>query len=329
MRMKSISEDKVHVVGIDLGGTSVRVGLFASDCTLVDTVTFKTRVSDGPKAVVADMAESIRTLERRHNVAVHTIGIGSPGPLDLAAGKLLQLPNFPGWDNFPLRDELSRSTRCKVVLESDANVAALAEAVMGAGKTYNVDSLVMWTLGTGVGGGIVLDNKVWRGCNDMAGELGHLSVDADGLHCSCGGQGCIERYASATAIAQAGREWFQRNSAKVAGFDWETITTATMADLADQGNSGMLGIFADVGARLGFAISQIVNTLDVPLYVVGGGVANAWHLFAPSLLSTVEKYSYVYRLGKASNRRPIPMIVPAELGSGAGLLGASLIARAQ
>lgn len=190
-------------------------------------------------AVVSDMAESIRSLESRHNVAACSIGIASPGPLDLNAGTLLQLPNFPGWDNFPLRDKLATATECNVVLESDTNVAALAELTISAGKIYDVDSLVMWTLGTGVGGGIVLSYQACRGCQDMAGELGHLSVDIDGLPCSYGGRGCIEQYASATAMAAAGQEWFRRIGEAEAGLQLEEVTAAVMAHLVDQGHHGM------------------------------------------------------------------------------------------
>lgn len=319
--------EQEYIVGIDLGGTTVRTGLFASDCTFIDSITFNTRVDDGPTAVVSDMAESIRSLENKHQVAARSIGIGSPGPLDLSTGRLLQLPNFPGWDNFPLRDELTIATGRHVTLESDANVAALAELVIGAGKAHGVDSLVMWTLGTGVGGGIILNGQVWRGSHDMAGELGHISVDALGLPCSCGSQGCLERYASATAIAAAGRGWFRENESSRSGRCFENLTTAVMAKLADEGHEGMRAIFLDVGAKLGFAIAQIVNAMDVPLYVVGGGVANAWHLFGPSMLSSVEKFSYVYRLGRESHREPRPIIASAVLGSQAGLLGASLITR--
>lgn len=330
MTLKShIAASGDYFAGIDLGGTTVRIGLFTSDCALIDSVTFNTRVSDGPMVVVSEMADSICSLEIKHNVVIRSIGIGSPGPLDLTEGKLLQLPNFPGWDNFPLRDELATAANRDVVLESDANAAALAEASMGAGKSHEVDSLVMWTLGTGVGGGIVLNNEVWHGCQDMAGELGHISVEADGLPCSCGGRGCLERYASATAIAAAGREWFRCNGETEAGLPSGVLTATAVADLAEQGHRGMQSLFQHVGVKLGFAISQIANTMDVPLYVVGGGVASAWHLFAPSLLRTVEKYSYVYRLGTRAIRKPQPVIVPASLGSKAGLLGSALVARAR
>jgi glucokinase len=320
-------------VGIDLGGTTVRTGVYDGNWELIECITLPTRVTDGPAAVVEDMAQSVHRLLTKYHFEPRAIGLGTPGPLNLLEGLLLRLPNFPGWDFFPIRDALVSASGFPVVLESDANAAALAEWKLGAGKTCKVDSMCMLTLGTGVGSGLVLAGKLWHGRDGMAGEVGHVSVIPEGYRCACGGRGCLERYTSATAIAEFGRQWFRENGGhgQWVNSGLDSLTTRDMAEMAAAGQPGMIAVFEQVGYHLGLGIAGVVNTLDLPLYVMGGGVADAWDLFAPALFKSVREHSYVYQLSQPEQYKILepgrPYITRATLGAGAGLLGAAMVSQ--
>ncbi len=320
----------VHL-GIDLGGTSLRVGAFDDNMQLLATRVMPTRVRSGPQAVVTDMADAIASLLDETIARAEAIGLGSPGPLNLVDGTLGQLPNFPGWDFFPLRSSLEELTSLPVVLDGDANAAALAEWKLGAGRAEGVDSMAMITLGTGVGSGIILDGRIWQGMVGMGGEVGHVSVNFDGPVCSCGGRGCLEYYASATGIERAARARANGSRGPLADLfaSNRNVTARMIANLATSGDRDAREIYAQVGRYLGRGLAGLVNTLDLPLYVIGGGVAAAWDLFAPEMFRTLRELSYVYRLQQPSQltRRELnrPFVACATLGPDAGLLGAAML----
>ncbi len=264
----------IHL-GIDLGGTSLRVGAFDSGFQLLASHAVPTRVRSGPEAVVADMAHAIAALLDETTGRAGGIGLGSPGPLDLTTGTLGQLPNFPGWDFFPLRSALEDLTGLPVTLDCDANAAALAEWKLGAGSAQSVDSLAMITLGTGVGSGIILRGKLWHGMVGMGGEVGHVSVNFDGPLCSCGNRGCLEIYASATGIERSARALASRSRGPLSDLfgTHRNVTARQIAQLAQSGDREARDIYAQVGRYLGRGLAGLVNTLDLPLYIIGGGVA--------------------------------------------------------
>jgi glucokinase len=323
-------------VGVDLGGTNLRVAAYARASGLLETILLPTRLAAGRHAVVEDMCHAIRKLlanySRQHELI--GIGIGTPGPLELPAGRLHNPPNLPGWDGFELRVEIENCLDMPVTVESDANVAALAECVLGSGRTLGIDSLCMLTLGTGIGNGIILNGKIWHGAHGMAGEAGHTNVWPDGPSCGCGSNGCLEMYASATAVRRIALESARSGKAPaIAALTREQpdFTTRELADLAESGSPDAQRVFDDVGRALGIGIGDLVNTLNLPLYVVGGGLANAWNLFSPALFEEVRYRSYVYRLtepgsavlnGKTSAGT---RIIAAELGADSGLLGACIL----
>jgi len=252
------------------------------------------------------------------------IAVGSPGPLELPAGILRNLPNFPGWDGFNLKAAITTGLGCEILLENDANLAALAEQRLGAGSSYGVDDLCVITLGTGVGNGLVLNGKIWEGVNGMAGEAGHMVVrDDEQLQCGCGGRGCLEQYASATAVIRMARELFG---------DAGPSTAHEVALLAQSGDKSSRAVFDSVGHALAIALTGLINTLNLPLYLLGGGVCEAWNLFSPPMFRELERRSYVYRLTKPEVLEPARFeagkthILKAELGPSAGLLGACLAA---
>jgi glucokinase len=326
-------------IGIDLGGTSIRVGLFDEAMTPLDSHTMSTRVAAGPQAVVDEIAAAIRLiLKRTTNGSAYEprgVGIGSPGPINLRSGVLGLLPNLPGWDNFPLRAALSKAVGLPVILESDANAAAIAEWKLGVGKTTGIASMVMLTLGTGVGSGIIINGKVWHGMFGMGGEVGHATVEPNGLLCGCGSRGCLEMYASANGLLRLAREAAESPSGTPALRDLiaapRSFTAMQIAHLANAGDPAAKFAFARLGSYLGIGIANLINTLDVPLIVVGGGLASAWPLFSDSMFQTIHDYSVVYRLVAPTQRHTMEKdctyICPAVLGPAAGLLGAALLPR--
>jgi glucokinase len=321
--------------GIDLGGTSLRVALFDSGIKLMSSHRLSTRVADGPDAVIADMADCVRSLLHaappRHHLL--GIGIGSPGPLNFELGTLGTLPNFPGWDGFPLRDSLQQATGLPVYLENDANAAAAAEWKMGAGKTAMVDNLAVITIGTGLGSGLILDGRIWHGMVGMGGELGHASIDRNGPACGCGSRGCLETYASAQGLLRLARAEAQLPHASQPFRELMQLrpscTPRDIAHLAEAGDASARRSFEQLGEYLGFGLASLISTLDLPLIVVGGGVATAWDLFAPAMFTAIHCHSLVYRLGAPTQRHTMEhnrtFIRPAELGPSAGLLGAALL----
>lgn len=313
-------------IGVDLGGTNLRIGAYVPPKGLLEAIQLRTRLSDGPGAVAKDICTAIDTLRNRYHeqFSLRGIGVGSPGPLELPAGVLRQPPNLPGWDNFGLRGAIERSVGIRISLQKDANVAALAELKLGRGKSLSVDSLCMLTLGTGVGGGIILHGKIWDGTSGMAGEVGHLNIWTEGgMACGCGSSGCLEPHASATGVRKAAEEQIARGTApglaalhaRKPDFDARDV-----AGLARAGDSHAKAIFDKLGRSLGIGLASLVNVLNLPLYVIGGGLANAWDLFERPLFEELSKRSYVYRLTAMKTH-----IVTAELGPDAGLLGACLL----
>lgn len=325
------NERPVVHLGIDLGGTSLRVGAFDTQMQLLATRVMATRVRSGPQAVVSDMADAVASLLDETTGRANAIGLGSPGPLNLIDGTLGQLPNFPGWDFFPLRSALEELIGLPVVLDCDANAAALAEWKLGAGHSEAVDSMAMLTLGTGVGSGLILGGRIWQGILGMGGEVGHVSVNFEGPVCSCGNRGCLEYYASATGIERAARALAQRSRGALADLFAQnrSVTARDIAELANTGDREAREVYMQVGLYLGRGLAGLVNTLDLPLYVIGGGVAAAWDLFAPEMFRTLRELSYVYRLSQPSqltHREPgRPFITCATLGPDAGLLGAAML----
>lgn len=334
-----MSERQPVTVGVDLGGTSIRVGLYDGAMRLLDSCSMPTRVSEGPQAAVEEMRAAIRMLvaggqngDGRAPLEPLGVGIGSPGPINLRTGVLGLLPNLHGWENFPLRDALAQATGLPVILESDANAAAIAEWKLGAGQATGLNSMAMLTLGTGVGSGLILDGEVWHGMFGMGGEVGHTCVEPGGLLCGCGSRGCLEMYASANALIRFAREEARSSDAsdrmRALGSE-ESLTPVEVARLASAGDPGARRSFERLGGYLGLGVANLINTLDLPMIIIGGGVASAWELFAAAMFRAVREYSVVYRLVEPSQQATLEadrtFIRPALLGPSAGLLGAGLL----
>jgi glucokinase len=296
-----------YSIGVDLGGTNLRVAAIDCEGQILDRVSVPAIFDAGPERVVKDIVAVIHEVRSRvASDGLRGVGIGVPGFIDIDTGVVIGSANLPGFQGFPVRDEIQGQLGTKIMLENDANAAALGELWIGAGK--GVKDLILLTLGTGIGGGIIIDGRVLHGFLGMAGEFGHMTVFPDGNPCGCGNCGCLEKHASATAIAAMGR---------MMHFGRDT-TSAKVYELALQGNERAKLVFESMGRALGVAIASLINIFNFPLYLLSGGPLPAWDLFAPSMFHEVNKRSFTYA-------RTGTRIEKALLGADAGLFGAAYL----
>lgn len=331
-------------IGVDLGGTNLRIAAVSTDGRLLEKINIDTKVGVDPAHVITDMCDAIQRLSSHYRNGGRLLGagIGIPGIIDLEAGVVSKSANLPGWSGYPVRAEIERRLGTPIFLENDAKVAALGEQWLGA--AHNVRDMAMITLGTGIGGAIVLDGKIFHGMNGMAGEFGHMTIEADGVLCGCGNRGCAERYASATAIVRMVREMIAAGEAPAlakAASSGEEFTPQTVYKYAKQGDEAALEIFRRFARAFGSMLAAIINILNLEMYVIGGGVSDAWDVFAPTMFDEVRKRSIVYAatapddaLGKTEGAsaeiqirtRRKTIITRAVLGSDAGLMGGARLA---
>jgi glucokinase len=295
-----------YSIGLDLGGTNLRAAAIDRGGKLLRLVTGHTQYSEGREAIMSDMVDAIASLRDQQGAeGIAGIGVVVPGFISLEEGVVRNCNNIPSLENFPIREELSRRLNAKVILENDANAAALGEHWMGAGR--GVNDLVLMTLGTGIGGGIICDGKMVRGFMGMGGELGHMTVIPNGNPCGCGNRGCLEKHASATAVSAMG---------KLLGYG--DVTAKQVYDRAVAGDERAREIFVCMGEALGIALATLVNAFNAPLYLLSGGVIGAWDFFAPAMLAEARWRSFSFR---TTNTR----VEKAQLGGEAGLFGAAYL----
>ena len=312
---------KRFAVGADLGGTNLRIAAVDEKGKVFEKISLATRARQGRETVVRELCRAIRQLTQKQGggKSFAGIGIGIPGIIYLKTGTVRQSPHLPGWENYPVRDEIESLLGVRVFLENDANVAALGEKWLGLGRDIN--SLCMLTLGTGVGGGVVLDGKIWHGVLGMAGELGHMVVAENGIACPCGGYGCLETEASASAIVRKGEELLAAEGSPAlaeARSKVSKLTAKMIYETARAGDASSKAIFESVGRYLGIGIAGLTNALNLPLYVIGGGASASWDLFAPAMFTEARRRSFVFREGSTR-------IEKAILKEDAGLCGAAYL----
>jgi glucokinase len=310
-------------IGVDLGGTNLRVAAINENGGLFDQVNLLTEVEKGREDVVDRLSSGILQLvERWKNVyQLAGIGVGIPGIIRMKEGVLVASPNLPGWENFNIRAQIARRLNSPFYLENDANAAALGEKWIGSGK--NCDHLCFLTMGTGIGGGLILNGRIWHGVAGMAAELGHVTIYPDGRPCKCGSQGCLEAYAAASAVVIAAQEFLKAGTAspalREAAASGKPLTSALIHQLARQGDASSIAVFQQVGKALGIAIANFTNIFDIDVFVLGGGAVDAWDAFEKSMFEEVPKRSYVFR---NDPRR----ILKSHLGNQAGIFGAAYLA---
>lgn len=295
-----------YSIGLDLGGTNLRAAAVKKTGEMLGIKLGKTNYAEGREAIVGDMVDAISALREEFGAGdLDGIGVAVPGFIEMEKGVIRSSNNLTSLENFPIREVLSERLGAPVILENDANAAALGEKWIGAGRTVN--DLLLITLGTGIGGGIIADGRILRGFMGMAGEVGHISIDPQGNPCGCGNRGCVEKHASATAISGMARMMLG-----------EALTAKQVYDLAMAGNERALTIFAVMGESLGKLLAMLINAFNFPLFLLSGGPLDSWDLFAPAMMEEVKRRSVTARLTNT-------VIAKAGLGNKAGLYGAAYL----
>jgi len=307
-------------IGVDLGGTNTRAGAVTASGDVAGRSRRPTPLPDGADAVVETIAMCVRDAAADAGVSLQDtegIGVGAPGPLDPFEGVIISPENLQCMHGVRLKERLEHILGVSVTVDNDANLAAYGEQWLGSGR--GVQHFLCMTLGTGVGGGWVADGRLMRGYNGNAAEVGHVSIDMDGEPCPCGNLGCLERYASATAMVRLGRERMA-NEQPETPLDPEQLTTASLFDAAEAGDAFAASMFEQVGTYLGIGIASIVSALNVEMIALAGGLAGAGErIFDPARRTYQERGT----VGVKEHVR----IVPAELGDDAGILGAARLAK--
>ena len=309
-------------IGVDVGGTKIAGGLVDEAGTILARTRRDTPSTD-PAAIVEDIVAVVDELGAGREV--DGIGVGSAGFVDAGRSTVLFAPNL-AWRDVPVRDLVSGATDLPVVVENDANAAAWGEFQFGAAEDVP-DDMVCVTVGTGIGGGVVLDGKLYRGAHGVGGELGHVRIVPDGHLCGCGNRGCVEQYASGRALVREARELADSHSVfatrllEMAGGDPAAITGPMVTRAAQEGDEPARELIADLGRRLGEALASFAAILDPAVFVIGGGVSDAGELL------TAPAVAAFHRNLTGRGYRPEAEIRIATLGNDAGIVGAADLAR--
>ena len=309
---------KKYVIGVDLGGTKISTAISTIEGNILANVVLPTKAEEGEAAVLGRIVQSIDEVIVGSSTSIdeiEAIGIGSPGPLDAKKGIIITTPNLP-FKNYNLVQPLKEKYNIPVYLDNDANAAAIGEYMFGAGKGKN--SIVYFTVSTGVGGGAVLDGKVYRGHTSNALEIGHTTVDPNGPRCNCGNLGCLEAMSSGTAIAKKGKEAVSTN-VETSLKKYDTVTSYEVFKEAEAGDEVAKDIIDNALTYLGIGVANAIATFDPEMIIIGGGVSKAGDIVFDTVKKVVNKRCFKSMAESCE-------IVPAGLGSDAGVVGAVALA---
>jgi glucokinase len=303
-------------IGLDIGGTKIAGAVVDEHGRVVAEQVEPTPDESSGEAVTQVLLSMIRRFRTGHDVT--TIGVGAAGIVSWPVGIMLWAPNN-AYRDWPVREQLEKATGLPVIVDNDANVAAFAEARLG--EPY--PNMVLVTVGTGIGGGLVLDGRIYRGPTGLGAELGHIILNPDGPRCGCGNHGCFEAYASGTALTRMGRDAAADNPdgliARLGAEDGE-VTGHTVVKAVQQGDEIAKALFARLGRWLGVGIASLANIFEVDAVVVGGGLVETGELLLAPARAAAREFAY------APTARGIAPVVPATFGGDAGKIGAALLA---
>lgn len=316
--------DREYYIGIDIGGTKVLSALADKEGNILNKAQTPTEADKGEEVIISNIMESINRVIKTSRIdkkEVSRIGVGSPGPLDLKNGVIIENSNL-SWTNVPIVEILEKKTGLPVILENDANAAALGENHFGAGKS--ADNIVYITISTGIGGGIIIDRKIFHGGKGNAGEVGHMTLIPDSNYqCGCGNYGCFEAVASGTAIARRGREVLNSNKdsliSEYSDGDLEAVDAPLIAAAAREGDQEAIRIYNLTGQLLGVGIANVVNLFDPEIIVLGGGVMHSQDLFMDELKKSLDERALKANLKNLQLKE-------AKLGKDTGVMGAIAVA---
>ena len=306
-------------LGVDLGGTYVKYGLVEADGGVIERGRFQTRVERGPESALRELALRLEALTGRcsHRERPSAVGVGVAGLVRPRDGTLLYGPNLPGWRDVPVARVLSSALDgMEVRVHNDADMCLLGEWAKGAGRGLN--HLAEVTLGTGVGGGLILDGRLWCGPEHTVAEIGHMIIEPQGRVCVCGRRGCLETLASATAVTRMVREWLADGRTGLYTGPPEELTAREICDLARQGDTLALEAFEFAGRALGLALANLFNVLGLEGVVIGGGAAPAYEFLYPGMNETFRTHAMALDPERVR-------FAPAALGDDAGLVGVSVL----
>lgn len=310
-------------IGVDLGGTHLRVGVVDKDGRILKKVEGSTSVQDGKDKVIERLIEIIRTFleeAKSESLDIIAIGLGAPGIINIKKGIMAVAPNLPDWVDVPLRDIIGENTGIPVVLDNDANAWAFGEKWIGAGRDFQ--DFILITLGTGMGGGIIHKGDIFHGADGMAGEIGHMTVNPDGPVCGCGNNGCLQVYASAKGIVErtigaieAGAETKLR---ELTEGNFYRISSDMVYEAAKEGDSFARDIMREMGRYLGIGMANLINIFNPEAIIIGGGVSEAWDLFIEPAKKEIQRRAFIIPAERTA-------IIQSSLSEG-GLIGAAGIA---
>ena len=315
-------EPSMYRIGIDVGGTGIQVGIVNEKFQIVAEQSIVTQTDIPFEEQVQHIANCVKQVVSQYKLSleeIESVGVGIPGIASAKTGEIINCTNM-GWHHVPFRDEFAKHISRPIFIENDANVAALAESV--AGVSAGTSSSVFITIGTGIGSGIIINNRIWSGSHGIGGELGHVIFDLNGIPCTCGNHGCLERYCSATALIRMGREAAGANPnsglMKAVNGNLSLIEAKTVIDCARAGDPLAKSIYRTYIRYLSQAIASVINLIDPEVIVLGGGVSKAGDFLLDPINAEYPQY-VVYR------DQEIPPVRLAVLGSKAGIIGAAML----
>jgi glucokinase len=309
-----------YALGVDLGGTNIKLGLVSMEGKIIKKTSIPSQADLGPDKVIEQIKKGIKKVFSEADVNIRGIGIGAPGIVSTERGTVENPPNFPGWKKINLGELIKKEFRTKVLIENDANAAAIGELIFGVGRKY--DSFIMVTLGTGVGGGIIINRKIYRGEFGAAGEIGHITIDFNGPQCNCGSIGCIEAYIGNNYLIKRVREDLVKHPQSIiwqlVNDDMEKLTPLVIQSAMNEGDEYAKSIVRNMGIQLGAALASVSNLLDVSTFIIGGGVAG----FGKPLFEEMDRAITARVLTPLRER---VKVLAAELKNDAGIKGASAL----
>ncbi|GAB6281727.1 MAG: ROK family protein [Ignavibacterium sp.] len=311
-------KNEKYAIGVDLGGTFIKFGIVSNTGKILQKISLETKADDGPKVVIKQIKKGIKELISKNKIKIRGIGIGAPGVVSIKKGTVENPPNIPGWGKIHLGKIIQDEFGIFTYVENDANAAAVGEMIFGSGKS--LDSFVMITLGTGVGGGIILNNKLFRGETGGAGEIGHITINYNGLKCNCGSYGCIETFVGNQYLIERVKKELTNNvNSKIfdlLNYNLDELSPKIISEAAKLNDEFSINKIKEVGEFIGYALASVGNLLDVTNFIIGGGVSG----LGPILLQSIEKKTKERILKSLS---PRVKIFPAKLKNDAGIQGAS------
>jgi glucokinase len=310
-----------YIIGIDLGGTFIKAGAVSNEGELLYETSLPSNAEIDPQAVVRQIVHATEIIKNQFPKSkVLGVGIGSPGMVDLDGGTVKNPPNLANWGVFRLGDAIGKLIEEPIKVENDANAAAVGELKFGAGK--GIRNFIMITLGTGVGGGIIVNGEVFRGEAGGAGEIGHTTIDYNGPLCGCGNHGCVEAYVGQKYLSRRVAEQLKSHPDslinQLIGGDTERLEPKVISDAANKGDKFALDVWKETGMYIGIALSSAINILDIPTIIVGGGVAKAGKPLIDSIRDTVMSRAF-------PSVKPRVRVLSGKLQNSAGILGAAAL----